>query len=126
MTKRGGAIVCVATVLAVCGALAFVDPSCSLWPFHGPFKLLTGLQCPGCGLQRALHALLRGDVVSAARYNLFLLYAIPYLLAVIVSDVMPRGRRQMRWQALAGNRYVVWFYIISFFAWLIVRNILHI
>lgn len=27
---------------------------------------------------------------------------------------------------LVGNRYVVWFYIISFFAWLIVRNILHI
>jgi hypothetical protein len=30
-----------------------------------PFKLLTGYDCPGCGMQRALIELLKGDIVSS-------------------------------------------------------------
>lgn len=124
MTKGWKLALGVVAALAVCAVLAFVDPSSALWPFHCPFKLIIGLQCPGCGFQRALHALLQGDVVAAARYNFFFLYAIPYLLVIILSDVLPQGMVQSRLQAAVGNRYVVWFYIVSFFVWLIVRNIL--
>ena len=124
MTKGRKVALGVAVALAVCLVLAFVDPTSALWPFHCPFKLITGLQCPGCGFQRALHALLQGDVMAAARYNFFLLYAIPYLLLIIVSDVLPNGKWQLRLQALVGNKYVVWFYILSFFVWLVVRNVL--
>src|SRR5690606_16747481 len=38
-----------------------------------PFRTLTGWWCPGCGLTRATHHLLRGDVMQALRYNLFVL-----------------------------------------------------
>jgi hypothetical protein len=42
-----------------------------------PFKYLTGIDCPGCGFQRAVIALLRGDL-----HQSFKLYppAIPLLL----------------------------------------------
>ncbi|MCC8425200.1 DUF2752 domain-containing protein [Mucilaginibacter sp. UR6-11] len=42
-----------------------------------PFKWLTGIDCPGCGFQRAVIALLKGNV-----HESFLLYppAIPLLL----------------------------------------------
>ena len=30
-------------------------------------KLITGLDCPSCGMQRSLHALINGDVVAALR-----------------------------------------------------------
>ena len=36
-----------------------------------PFHRLTGLWCPGCGMTRALHALLNGDVFGALASNLF-------------------------------------------------------
>jgi hypothetical protein len=42
-----------------------------------PFKYVTGLDCPGCGFQRSVLALLQGDL-----HKSFLLYpaAIPLLL----------------------------------------------
>lgn len=47
-------------------------PSC-------PLLYLTGYECPGCGSQRAFHALLHFDIVQAIRYNLLLVLALPYL-----------------------------------------------
>lgn len=32
-----------------------------------PIKMLTGLECPGCGIQRAFTALLRGDLAESFR-----------------------------------------------------------
>lgn len=65
-------------VLALGGAgavlLLFVDPNKpgNLLP-KCPFKWLTGLNCPGCGGTRMVHALLHGDVVGAFHYNAVLL-----------------------------------------------------
>lgn len=45
-----------------------------------PFNVLTGLYCPGCGSQRAFHALLHGRLREAAGYNLLAVIALPFLL----------------------------------------------
>ncbi|WP_316812805.1 DUF2752 domain-containing protein [Pedobacter heparinus] len=47
-----------------------------------PFKCLTGFDCPGCGFQRSLLALLRGDLQESFR-----LYppAIPILITLVVA-----------------------------------------
>ena len=42
-----------------------------------PFRLVTGYQCPGCGLTHCILALLRGDLVAAYRANGFLLILSP-------------------------------------------------
>ena len=96
------------------------------WMFRCPFKLLTGLDCPGCGFQRALRALLKGDIVGAARYNFFLLYAIPYLLLVIAGKYVLKGRVGQEVRRFAEHRYTIWFYVVSFLAWFVVRNVMHI
>ncbi len=44
------------------------------------FYKVTGLYCPGCGGQRAVHQLLHGNIVQAADYNLLLVLALPVLL----------------------------------------------
>nr|WP_109608944.1 DUF2752 domain-containing protein [Mucilaginibacter oryzae] len=43
-----------------------------------PFKKLTGIDCPGCGMQRAVIALLKGEI-----YNSFKYY--PACIAVLVT-----------------------------------------
>lgn len=41
---------------------------------------LTGLECPGCGGQRALHLLLHGEILEALRYNALFVLGIPVLI----------------------------------------------
>ena len=52
------------------------------------FHLLTGLECPGCGSQRALHSLLNGHIAAAFPYNALLVILLPYgVLWAVLSSV---------------------------------------
>ena len=113
-------------LIAALAMLTLIDPAQSVWMPKCPFKLLTGLQCPGCGGQRAAHALLLGDFVGAFRYNWFLVYAGPYLLLLIIERFFLKGECQQKVRGWVENKYVVWLYIVSYCVWLVVRNVLHI
>ena len=60
--------------------VAAVDPSAgrSLVP-PCPFHALTGWWCPGCGMTRATHHLLHGDLIAALRFNAL----FPFVLALV-------------------------------------------
>ena len=76
-------IVTVAAASAFAAAIflyALYDPSASRFYPKCPFHLLTGLECPGCGSQRAVHCLLTGDLPGALHYNFLVTAAIPYIL----------------------------------------------
>ena len=54
------------------------NPSLSKYFPKCPFYSLTGLKCPGCGTQRALHEIPNGDIAGAAVVIFILLYFLPY------------------------------------------------
>ena len=64
---------------AVCAAavVAFM-----LFVYKCPIKLISGYDCPGCGMTRALLALLRLDIKSAFGYHH--LFPVPLLLLVYI------------------------------------------
>ncbi|MEU5939178.1 DUF2752 domain-containing protein [Micromonospora sp. NPDC047548] len=53
-------------------------PSCLL-------KLLTGLDCPGCGGTRALWYVLHADLPAAARHHFLFVFALPFLAYLFVA-----------------------------------------
>ena len=58
----------------------FFDPShYSFFP-KCPFLKWTGLFCPGCGSQRAIHDLLRFDIASALDHNILVVVFTPVIL----------------------------------------------
>lgn len=121
--KRYLPVAAIAVALALIGVIYYVlDPSEGMWLLKCPFRLITGLECPSCGSQRALHALLHGEFGAALRFNPFLLLSIPYLLLVIWGSVSwwPGSARVRRF---SHSRAAILTYVVLFFLWWIIRNI---
>ena len=70
---------------ALGGLVVLLKPPC-------PFSALTGLSCAGCGGQRMLSALLRGDVSLAFRQNPFLFCALPLLGLYLLGEAVRYGK----------------------------------
>ena len=62
----------------------FVEPKNGVLPkcfFHE----LTGLYCPGCGVQRSFHALLNGHILTAINYNLLFILFLPLIIYFLLA-----------------------------------------
>src|SRR4051812_42007610 len=70
--------------LAVAGtwALHVRDPHASGSWGYCPWKLLTGMDCPGCGTLRAVNDLTNGDLIGAASSNLLFVAAVPVVVVL--------------------------------------------
>lgn len=88
-----------------------------------PFKMITGLDCPGCGSQRALHDLLAGHPADAAAHNLILIPALIYLLICLLHWLKPEAQRTARVYAIITSPTALACAVILMVAWGIIRNI---
>lgn len=81
-----------------------------------PVAALTGLDCPGCGTGRGLHALANGDVTGAFDFNAL----VPVVLAVVAGTWLAwvlggstrdllRGVARSRWARSGALALVVAF-----------------
>jgi hypothetical protein len=84
--------------------VAIDDPSNGGVFLPCPFRSLTGLWCPGCGLTRATHHLVRGDITQALRYNVFVVVVLAALAAIWLAWLLSALERPVRWAAHIGAR----------------------
>lgn len=89
----------VSTIVVVVGVIVGVvvlwsfDPrSAGFFP-KCPMFLWTGLQCPGCGTTRALHALVHGDLAAAVRFNPFTMALLALGVIKLATPPLPRPWR---------------------------------
>jgi hypothetical protein len=79
----------------VAALLYLFSPEATRWYPRCPFHCLTGLNCPGCGSLRALHAVLHGQVIEAFCFNPLLVVCLPIVgtwLAVRVFGALALNR----------------------------------
>lgn len=86
------------------------------------FRFLTGYDCPGCGSQRALHALLHGRPADAWGYNPFVFFAVPAAAFYIIVE---NGRALWpRFHARAVHPAILCTVLAVLLAWWVLRNVL--
>lgn len=100
------------------------NPADSHWFPQCPIKQITGLSCPGCGAQRAVHSLLNGKWHEALSYNYFFVIGIPYAALVSFAYMLHRYKGKEKIANALEHRALAMIYVYCFFAWFIIRNIL--
>ncbi len=110
--------------LAVAAVLVIVygsfDPATAPFP-RCPFKMLTTFDCPRCGSQRAIHALLHADIAGAWRANAMMVIMLP-IVAVLITAGMLRNKAPRFYNAV-NSRTIAYSVLAATITWWIGRNI---
>ena len=82
-------------------------------------KEATGIDCLGCGMQRSIICLLRGDLYGSIRYYPPLLFLISYIVVVILylTNLLQVFSDRIRHMTYALLTIVVLSYILKGFFW---------
>lgn len=108
--------------LGLCILYYVADPSVQRFFPSCPLYRYTGWPCPGCGSQRAIHALLHGDFIKALSYNALLMLFIPLLAVLIWADIFKRKNPQFYMRVYSPR--MTWSILIIALLWWIYRLIL--
>jgi len=88
-----------------------------------PMYRMSGYLCPGCGGQRALHALLRGDLAASWALNPLVILAGPLAAAALVFREIVRYRRGPGAPAPGLQAWQVWVGAGALALFTLVRNL---
>lgn len=94
------------------------------WQLPCPLYQWTGWQCPFCGGQRMIQALLHGEFMTAFKLNPLLICSIPLMLLALFRFFFPRlSERHPR---ITGEKFftdkALFIYLFICFLWGIIRN----
>lgn len=116
------AILLISLVAILLLVLLLGNPYSTSWLLKCPLYLLTGWQCPICGMQRQLHSLLVCDFAEAWRLNAVLLLCYPYLAILFLSQVFTKVRDSKLGTLCNSNKAILSFIAIMII-WGVIRNI---
>ena len=109
-----------ALIVAVYVYAAF-DPSAHQWFPKCQYRMITGTLCPGCGSQRAIHALFNGQFGNAMHYNAALVISIPFV--VLYGVVEWQRRRWPRLHRALTSTGVIMTILALIILWWVGRNV---
>jgi hypothetical protein len=125
MAKYPTRIAVIGLIVLIAGSIYFLfSPEESVYFPQCPFHRLTGLDCPGCGSQRAIHHLLHFRLKEAFLNNPLLILAVPYIMIGICFEYFGGKERfpKVR-KILFGKTAIIAILVIIILFW-IGRNII--
>ena len=102
--------------------LYFFNPTDTPFAPKCLFKQHTGWSCPGCGLQRFLHAFMHGRFKEAISYNYLLAILIPYTSLLLFERLVFRGKIQKTIKKVIESNLLIYGLCIITVFWIIIRN----
>lgn len=98
----------------------FYDPTHSQLAPKCIIKTITGYNCPGCGCQRLLYQWAHGNFLAGLKYNYFFFIGLLYIFLLLFGKVSSIAHK------IAVSRWTISSFVMLYFAWWIIRNILNI
>ncbi|MBE8722147.1 DUF2752 domain-containing protein [Sphingobacterium pedocola] len=90
-----------------------------------PVKHMTGLDCPGCGGQRALHHLLNGEFKQAFAQNQLLFFLTPYIAVGFYLQMVPKPTlNELKLRKFLYGHRAIRILLTLIIAFTIIRNLL--
>lgn len=120
--KKVTAIVVLILIVALGVVYYYFDPSDTAWMPRCLWKTLTSTDCPGCGSQRMIHALVHGDISSALNANAFAVCMLPVISFMIWLELTRKSHPRL--YANVHHPLLIWLLAGVVLAWWILRNIL--
>ena len=120
---------CAVAAILCFAYLMFQENPSGQWQAFFPKCMLyrtTGLHCPGCGCQRAIHHLLNGRLLLALQHNAMLIIALPWLLweavrASLLYLKLPVPRFMKRRWRFSGKQAML--IVVAVTAFWLLRNV---
>ena len=111
------------SLAALGGFLFFVNPASPAHQFFPkcPFRLLTGMQCPGCGSTRACYQLLHLHPVAAFKLNPLFMLTLPFIVYGFLGYTKSAITGQPQRRLFVPSFYLWAWLILMIFFW-IFRN----
>ena len=87
-----------------------------------PLHQATGLECPGCGTLRALHALTHGHLAEAWRFNAFFITLLPVGLWLALREAV-RWTTGRQWPGIVTRPACGYIVAVGVVVWGVARNV---
>ncbi len=120
-------IIAVVVIIAlVCLYKTFSPSEVGIFP-RCPTKLVFGIECPGCGSQRAIHHLLNFEIAEAIQMNILVVLSIPYLIiwscfAIYFRSTDNPTDRVLKWRKRLFSTTALYILLAIIVIFTIVRN----
>lgn len=85
-------------------------------------KNISGIDCPGCGSQRAFHELLHGNFIKAAKLNLTIYFFTPLLLFIFLKTALKPFRIDLPDLLITTKRLMLILFFLLLFT--VLRNLI--
>ena len=107
----------------ICLLLALGNPHSTSWPLKCPLYQFTGLQCPLCGMQRAIHELFHGNITEAWTLNPGFFLFSPYWFIIFIGMTFPTLQKTSSIVRFCFRNKIILLSIIMLMIWGIIRNL---
>ena len=121
--RRKWWIIGAVAVIVIAGIAIYstFDPSTVRFCPRCTFLTLTGLKCPGCGTQRAIHALLHGNFLEAVRFNAMMVASVPLLALYGYAEIVRKSKP--RFYNKVNSTPIILTIFVLVVLWWILRNV---
>lgn len=123
MNKRWLGITAAFLILVIPFIMMLTNPNIETSRSLCPFKMMTGLPCPACGLTKSMICFYRGDILKSLHYHIFGPLVIFFCTALILIFTTELFTKRRYFRKILYSRKIAYITIVFLLLYHLIRLI---